>query len=64
MDSLYLLIPIALLFCVITIWLLFWAINTGQYDDLDREAWRMFTDDDESPRPPTTGDTDAGKPRD
>lgn len=46
MDSLYLLIPIALLFCVIAIKLLLWAINSGQYDDLDKEAWRILADDD------------------
>ena len=51
MDSLYLLIPIALLFCAIAIKLLLWAINNGQYDDLDKEAWRILADDD--PTPPT-----------
>ncbi|MEM8661541.1 MAG: cbb3-type cytochrome oxidase assembly protein CcoS [Pseudomonadota bacterium] len=30
MDSLYLLVPIALVFCAITIKLLLWAINNGQ----------------------------------
>lgn len=51
MDSLYLLVPIALLFCAIAIKLLLWAINNGQYDDLDKEAWRILADDD--PAPPT-----------
>lgn len=46
MESLYLLIPIALLFCVIAIKLLLWAINSGQYDDLDKEAWRILVDDE------------------
>lgn len=46
MDSLYLLIPIALVFCVIAIRLLLWAIGSGQYDDLDKEAWRILADDD------------------
>jgi cbb3-type cytochrome oxidase maturation protein len=46
-DSLYLLIPIALLFCAIAIKLLLWAINSGQYEDLDKEAWRILLDDDE-----------------
>ena len=50
MDSLYLLIPIALLFCAITIRLLLWAIDNGQYDDLDKEAWKILADDD----PPAT----------
>ncbi|MBP6701453.1 MAG: cbb3-type cytochrome oxidase assembly protein CcoS [Halioglobus sp.] len=46
MDSLYLLIPIALLFCGIAIKLLLWAIDSGQYDDLDKEAWRILADDE------------------
>lgn len=45
MDSLYLLIPIALLFCVVAIKLLLWAIGSGQYDDLDKEAWRILAED-------------------
>lgn len=51
MDSLYLLIPIALLFCAIAIKLLLWAIDSGQYDDLDKEAWKILADDE-----PTGGD--------
>jgi cbb3-type cytochrome oxidase maturation protein len=54
-DSLYLLIPIALLFCAIAIKLLLWAINNGQYDDLDKEAWRILADDD--PPPPASPET-------
>jgi cbb3-type cytochrome oxidase maturation protein len=45
-DSLYLLIPIALLFCAIAIKLLLWAIDSGQYDDLDKEAWKILADED------------------
>ncbi|MEH6567686.1 MAG: cbb3-type cytochrome oxidase assembly protein CcoS [Halioglobus sp.] len=48
MPSLYLLIPIALIFCGIAIKLLLWAINNGQYDDLDKEAWRILSDGDET----------------
>ena len=44
MASLYFLIPIALIFCAIAIKLLLWAINSGQYDDLDKEAWRILAD--------------------
>jgi len=50
-DSLYLLIPIALVFCVIAIKLLLWAIDSGQYDDLDKEAWRILADDEVDPQP-------------
>jgi cbb3-type cytochrome oxidase maturation protein len=51
--SLYLLIPVALLFCVLAIKLLLWAINNGQYDDLDKEAWRILADED-APAPDDT----------
>ncbi|MEM1154448.1 MAG: cbb3-type cytochrome oxidase assembly protein CcoS [Pseudomonadota bacterium] len=49
MDSLYLLVPIALVFCAITIKLLLWAINNGQYDDMDKEAWRILVDEETPP---------------
>lgn len=55
MQSLYLLIPIALVFCVIAIKLLLWAISSGQYDDLDKEAWRILADDE-----PAKPDVNAG----
>lgn len=48
MESLFFLIPIALVFCGVAIWLLLWAIDSGQYDDLDKEAWRVLADDDPS----------------
>ncbi|MBN7798045.1 cbb3-type cytochrome oxidase assembly protein CcoS [Parahaliea mediterranea] len=46
MASLYLLIPIALVFCAVAIRLLLWAIDNGQYDDLDKEAWRALMDEE------------------
>jgi cbb3-type cytochrome oxidase maturation protein len=58
-DSLYLLIPIALLFCGIAIKLLLWAIDSGQYDDLDKEAWKILADDE--PPPPTSPPAAAEK---
>jgi cbb3-type cytochrome oxidase maturation protein len=55
-DSLYLLIPIALLFCVVAIKLLLWAIGSGQYDDLDKEAWRILAED----QPATSASVEDG----
>jgi len=46
MDSLYLLIPVALIFVAVAVKLLLWAIDNGQYDDLDKEGWRILADDD------------------
>ncbi|MEH6586490.1 MAG: cbb3-type cytochrome oxidase assembly protein CcoS [Halioglobus sp.] len=48
MDSLYLLIPVALVLVALGIKLLLWAIDNGQYDDLDKEAWRILADDQAS----------------
>ncbi len=51
MNILYLLVPIALVAIAVAIKLLFWAINNGQYDDLDTEGKRiLFDDDDISPK--------------
>ncbi|MEP6391405.1 MAG: cbb3-type cytochrome oxidase assembly protein CcoS [Halioglobus sp.] len=57
MESLYLLIPIALIFCVIAIRLLLWAIDNGQYDDLDKEAWKILADDIEPDKPAPAAQT-------
>ena len=46
MDSLYILIPIALLFVAIAIKALFWAIDNNQYDDLDAAAYSILFDED------------------
>ncbi len=54
MASLYFLIPIALVFCALAIKLLLWAIGSGQYDDLDKEAWRILLDDEQNNRGPST----------
>lgn len=47
MESLFLLVPIALIFVVIALRILFWALNSGQYDNLDTEAHRILFDEDE-----------------
>lgn len=47
MESLYLLVPIALIFVAIALKIFFWAIKSGQYDNLDTEAHRILFDDDE-----------------
>jgi cbb3-type cytochrome oxidase maturation protein len=55
---LYLLIPIALVFVAIAVRILFWAINSGQYDNLDTEAHRILFDDDPEP-PRSAAPTDS-----
>ncbi|MGH1469744.1 MAG: cbb3-type cytochrome oxidase assembly protein CcoS [Cellvibrionaceae bacterium] len=45
MNSLYLLIPVVLIGVVIAMKFLFWAIRSGQYDDLEKESQRILFDD-------------------
>lgn len=45
MESLYLLIPIAIIIVAIAITIFFWAVKSGQYDDLDTEGHRILFDD-------------------
>jgi cbb3-type cytochrome oxidase maturation protein len=51
MESLYFLIPSALIFIAIAIKILLWAINSGQYDNLDTEAHRILFDDEKKQSP-------------
>lgn len=46
-ESLYLLIPLALILIGLALKLLFWAISNGQYDDLDTEGHRILFDEDQ-----------------
>lgn len=49
MSILYLLIPLALLLLGGAVWAFFWAVGSGQFDDLDTPALRVVLDDDEHP---------------
>lgn len=51
MESLYFLVPCALIFVAIAVKVLFWAINNGQYDNLDTEAHRILFDDEKAKAP-------------
>lgn len=50
MASLYLLIPVSLIFCALAIGIYFWAVGNGQYDDLDSEGERILFDDEPLPQ--------------
>ena len=50
MSILYLLIPLALLLLGIAVAVFFWAVGSGQFDDLDTPAWSVVMDDDKFPR--------------
>lgn len=49
MESLFLIAPIAVIFCAVAIAAWLWATQSGQYDDLDREARRILEKDPADP---------------
>ena len=50
MNILLLLIPLGLLLLALALWAFFWAVGSGQFDDLDSPAWSVVMDDDRAPR--------------
>ena len=46
MEILYLLIPLSLVLVGVIIWVFVWAIQSGQFDDLEGPAHQILMDDD------------------
>jgi cbb3-type cytochrome oxidase maturation protein len=45
MPALYVMIPAALLIVAVAVYIFFWAVDSGQYDDLDGPAHSILFDD-------------------
>lgn len=58
MEVIYLLIPIALLLVAVIVAVFFWAIRSGQFDDMEGPAHRILMDDD---KPHIENNDKAGK---
>ena len=50
MNILYLLIPLGLLLLGGAVAAFFWAVSSGQYDDLDSPGMSVIMDDDSKPK--------------
>lgn len=69
MDLLIAMVPLSLLLLGLAILIFFWAVKSGQFDDMDSPAHRILFDDDDTPlskkpEPPTPSNqepTDANK---
>ena len=59
MNSLYLLIPLALVLLALSVWAFFWAVRRGQFDDLESPALQILLDDDRAPPPECAERRDA-----
>jgi cbb3-type cytochrome oxidase maturation protein len=55
-EIVYFLIPVSLIIVALAVGVFFWAVRSGQYDDLEGPAWRILFDDE--PMPP--GGMDGG----
>ena len=49
MNIIFILIPLSIVLSIAAIWAFFWAIKSGQFDDLDSPALRILLDDDRKP---------------
>ena len=47
MEILYWLIPVVIVMGLAAVAVFFWAVKSGQYEDLEGEASRILMDDDE-----------------
>jgi cbb3-type cytochrome oxidase maturation protein len=58
MESIYLLVPLALIFTALAIKIFFWAIDSKQFDDLDSAGKSILFDDEPSRKTPETDKAD------
>ncbi|MAS23879.1 MAG: cbb3-type cytochrome oxidase assembly protein CcoS [Oceanospirillaceae bacterium] len=49
MDIIYALVPLSILLIGIAVAVFFWAVKSGQFDDMDSPAHRILFDDDDLP---------------
>ena len=61
MNIIFLLIPLSLVLVVVIILALFWAVRTGQYDDMEGPRYRILMDDDGIKQPPDDAEGPAGR---
>jgi cbb3-type cytochrome oxidase maturation protein len=45
MEILYLMVPLGLVLVGLGLWAFFWAVGSGQFDDLDSPGWSVLEED-------------------
>lgn len=63
METIFVLLPLALLIAAIAVGFFIWAARTGQFDDLETPAVRVLFDDVElrQPAAPADGGASTGR---
>lgn len=46
MSAIFVLIPLALVLLAVAVGAFFWAVGSGQFDDLDTPAYRVLMDEE------------------
>jgi cbb3-type cytochrome oxidase maturation protein len=52
MEILYLMVPLGLVLVGLGLWAFFWAVGSGQFDDLDSPGWSVLEDEGKRKRGP------------
>lgn len=59
MEIIFIMIPLGLLLAGLAVWAFFWAVGSGQFDDLDGPAYSILLDDEPLPgQQPTESEQD------
>jgi cbb3-type cytochrome oxidase maturation protein len=62
-ETIFVLLPLALLIAAIAVGFFIWAARTGQFDDLETPAVRILFDDEEPRRPAPARASSAARAR-
>lgn len=46
MEIVFILIPVSLVIVIVALWAFVWAVRNDQFEDLDKEAFRVLFDKD------------------
>ena len=67
MSLVSVLIPVTLVLVGFGVWAFFWAVRSGQFDDLDVPAWEILVEErsppEVGPPPPEAASAPASPPR-
>ncbi|MFV8834138.1 cbb3-type cytochrome oxidase assembly protein CcoS [Aquisalimonas sp.] len=61
MNIIFVSIPISLILLGIGVAIFFWAVRSGQFDDLDTPAYSILMDEEDKPRQVRQRTTDASE---
>jgi cbb3-type cytochrome oxidase maturation protein len=62
MEILYLMVPLGLVLVGFGLWAFFWAVGSGQFDDLDSPGWTVLDDEKQRERSAAHRADDAATP--